>query len=114
MTVSELIEKTGWKRLSDGPDDTIASAYVCDLLSWAMAHVQPGTAWITVQAHLNVVAVAALTGCACVIIPESIDISEETLAAARSKGVTLISASCTSYGAALQLAQAGVGEVTEK
>jgi hypothetical protein len=112
MTVKELIQQTNWKVLSDGPDETISSAYICDLLSWVMAHAQSGTAWVTVQAHLNVVAVAALTGCACVIIPENIAVSEETLYAARDKDVTIISAPCSSYGAALVLSKLGIGEVT--
>lgn len=111
MTAHELIQKTDWKPLTDVTNETISSVYICDLLSWAMAHAQSGTAWITVQAHLNVVAVASLTGCACVIIPESISVSEETLSAAQAKGVTLISAPCSSYGAALTLGRLGIGEV---
>ena len=111
MTVKELTEKTGWKLLTDGLNEQITAGFVCDLLSWAMARVQTGTAWITVQAHVNVVAVAALTGCACVIIPENIAVSEEVLATARDKEVMLISAPCSSYGAALVLAQLGFGEV---
>jgi len=112
MTVKELIGQTDWKVLTEGTDDTISSAYICDLLSWVMAHAQSGTAWVTVQAHLNVVAVAALTGCACVIIPENIAVSEETITAASDKDVTIISAPCSSYGAALALSKLGIGEVT--
>ncbi len=112
MTVKELIQQTNWKVIAQGADETISSVYICDLLSWVMAHAQSGTAWVTVQAHLNVVAVAALSGCACVIIPENIAVSEDTLAAAREKGVTMIAAPCTSYGAALSLSKLGIGEVT--
>lgn len=112
MTVKELIQQTNWKALTQGPDEEVSSAYICDLLSWVIARAQSGTVWVTVQAHLNVVAVAALTGCACVIIPESIPVSEETLTAAQNKDVTIISASCSSYGAALTLSKLGIGEVT--
>ena len=111
MTTSELIQKTGWKPLTEADDETVSSAYICDLLSWVMAHAQIGTVWVTVQAHLNVVAVASLTGCACVVIPDNIAVSEETLAAARSKGVTILSAPCSSYGVALTLGSLGIGEV---
>ena len=111
MTVSELITKTGWQALTDINEETVSSGYVCDLLSWAMAHVQVGTAWITVQSHLNVVAVAQLTDCACVVVPEGIEVSEETLTAARSKGVCILSAPCSAYGAASQLLRLGIGEV---
>ena len=33
---------------------------VCDVLSWMLAHGQKDMAWITVQTHLNVIAVAVL------------------------------------------------------
>jgi hypothetical protein len=111
MTVQELIDKTGFKPLTEVADAEITSGYVCDMLSWVMARARFGTAWVTVQAHVNVVAVAALTGCACVIIPDSITISEETLAAARDKEVCFLSAPCTSYGAAAALHDLGVREV---
>ena len=112
MTVKELTEKTGWKALTDIANETVTSAYVCDMLSWAMAHVCAGTAWITVQAHLNVIAVSALTNCACVIVPENITVSDETLATAHEKGVCVLSAPCTSYGAAMALCRLGIGEVS--
>ena len=112
MTVQQFIENTGWHALTDVPETEITSAYVCDMLSWVMARAQFGTVWITVQAHVNVVAVAALTGCACVVIPDSITISDETLAAARNKDVCIISAPYTSYGAAAKLHDLGIGEVS--
>ncbi len=111
MTIQQLIEKTGWKALTAVQDAEITSGYVCDMLSWVMARAQFGTVWITVQAHVNVVAVAALTGCACVVISDNIAVSEETHFAARDKDVCIISAPCTSYGAAVALHELGVGEV---
>ncbi len=113
MTVQELIRRTGWQMLTQAADEAVTSGYVCDMLSWVMARAQAGTAWITVQAHVNVVAVAALTGCACVIVPDGINVSEETLSAAREKGVCLIAAPCTSFGAAAVLHDLGVGEVAQ-
>jgi len=111
MTVQEFVDKTGFKPLTRVADAEITSGYVCDMLSWVMARARFGTAWVTVQAHVNVVAVAALTGCACVIIPDSIAVSEETLSAARDKEVCILSAPCTSYGAAAKLHDLDVGEV---
>lgn len=111
MTVRELAAKTEWKVIAGSPDSEISSAYVCDLLSWVMAHGQQGTAWVTVQTHLNVVAVASLHEFSCVIIPENIQVSKEVIDAANEKGVCMLSARCTSYGAAITMAQAGIGEV---
>jgi len=111
ITVRHLIDRTSFKPLTPIPDAEITSGYVCDMLSWVMARACNGTAWVTVQSHINVVAVAALTGCACVIIPDNIEVSAETLAAAHSKDVCILSAPCTSYGVAAALHDLGVGEV---
>lgn len=111
MTVKQLTEKTGWNVIAGSPDGDVTSAYVCDLLSWVMAHGKQGTAWVTVQTHLNVVAVASLQEFSCVIIPENIAVSQDTINAANEKGVCLVTAACTSYGAAKALAALGVPEV---
>lgn len=111
MTVKELADKTGWKVLAGNPGKEISSAYVCDLLSWVMARGREGTAWITVQTHLNVIAVASLHEFSCVIIPDGIDVSAETVQAANDKDICLIGAKCTSYGAARALSDLGIGEV---
>jgi len=110
MKIQDLIENTGWKVLSGDDSAEITSAYICDLLSWVMAHAREGAAWVTVQAHLNVVAIASLLNLACVIVPEDIEIPEATLAVAREKGICMISAPCTSYGAAMVLCRLGVCE----
>ncbi len=110
MTVGKLLEETGWKVLSGTTDAEISSAYVCDLLSWVMAHAHEGAAWVTVQSHLNVIAIASLLNLACVIIPEDIEIPEGTLSVARDKGVCVLSAPCTAYGAAMVLHRLGVTE----
>ena len=41
-----------------------------------MARGKPGMAWVTVQTHLNVVAVASLHEMACIILPEDIRMDE--------------------------------------
>lgn len=112
MTVRELTQKTGWQPLTPVTDETIASAYVCDLLSLAMANARAGTAWVTIQSHVNVVAVASLTGCACVVVAGRVPVSDETLAAARARSVCMLSAPCAAYGAAVQLSRLGVGEAS--
>ncbi len=111
MTVKELTEKTGWEVIAGSPDGCVTSAYVCDLLSWVMAHGKPGMAWVTVQTHLNVIAVASLHEFSCVVVPENIEVSKETIDAANEKGVCILKACCTSYGVAKAMAALGVGEV---
>ena len=110
MTVQELIELTGAKDMTpDAPKDTkVTCGYSCDLLSWVMAHGKAGMAWITVQTHMNVIAVASLMEMAAVIIPEDIEMEEATLAKARDEDICVLQSSLTAYELCARMAQAGL------
>ena len=92
MTISELAEKIGANVVTPGVDLSreISSGYTCDLLSWVMAHGKEGMAWITVQTHMNVIAVATLHDMACVIIPEGIKVEEDVIKKADEEGVAVL------------------------
>lgn len=98
MTVKEIAQKLGCKIVNESEliNKQVTGVYACDLLSHAMAKVNQGDAWITVHTNLNVIAVASLTDCACVIIPESIDIEELTIERANEKAVVILSCSKSS------------------
>ena len=98
MKLSELIPLIDATVLADsGEDKEIECGYTCDLLSWVMAHGAPGMAWVTVQTHLNVIAVAVLSEMTCVILPENIEMEEESLNKARSEGMTVLKSPLTAY-----------------
>jgi len=98
VTVKELAQMLGYKIInkSDSINKKVTGVYACDLLSHAMAKVNEGDVWITVHTNLNVIAVASLTNCACVMIPENIDIEDQTVERANEKGVALLSCSKSS------------------
>lgn len=75
----------------------LSSVYSCDLLSRVMSKGKKNGMWITVLAHLNIVAVAQLVELACIVIPESIDIPPETIAKANEEGITIFSSPMTGY-----------------
>lgn len=113
MTINELIELISAKPLTKtDPGGLVSHGYVCDLLSWVMSHAAAKTAWITVQTHLNVVAVATLLDLACVIIPENITVDEKTLAKADEEGVVMLSSPKTAYEIAGLLYKLGVTELS--
>ncbi len=98
MKLSELVECIDATVLVESNEDTeISCGYTCDLLSWVMAHGAPGMAWVTVQTHLNVIAVAVLSEMACVILPENIDMEQESLNKARSEGMAVLKSPLTAY-----------------
>ena len=75
MTVQEVLELIEAKDMTPETDKSteVSCGYTCDLLSWVMAHGAAGMAWVTVQTHMKVIAVASLMEMAAVIIPEGIE-----------------------------------------
>jgi predicted transcriptional regulator len=74
MKVSELIEKLELKVYtgSIGLEREIIGGYVSDMLSDVMGFAQEGEVWVTLQNHMNVVAVASLKELACIILVKGI------------------------------------------
>ena len=111
ITAAELAKKMELKLLTDGVEEEkeVTDGYVCDLLSWVMARGEAGMAWVTVQTHLNVVAVACLHDFSCVVIPENIQVPEETVKKAQEEGIPLYSSPKTAYALGGILHELGVG-----
>ena len=109
MHVSDFVKLSGGKVLTGEYEDReIACGYTCDLLSHVMGKGQADMAWITVQAHMNVIAVAALLDFACVIIPEGLPVDETIIAKASSEDIIIISCEQTAFELVKLLADAGV------
>lgn len=109
MLVSEFVSLSGGRVLTgDYADRTIESGYTCDLLSHVMGRGQADMAWITVQAHMNVIAVAALLDFACVIIPEGLPVDETIVSKAAQEDIILISCGQSAYELVVLLAENGV------
>lgn len=87
----------------------VRNGCVCDLLSWVMTHGEKGAAWITVQTHLNVVAVACLHDFACVIVPEGIQVPELTVRKANEEHMPLLSSTLPAYSLCCGLCSLGIG-----
>ena len=94
-------------------DREITCGYTCDLLSWVMAHGEEGMAWVTVQTHMNVVAVAVLADMACVILPESIDMPQDSLNKASDEGLVILQSPLTAYAICGRMAAEHVPERAE-
>ncbi|MBR3974169.1 MAG: AraC family transcriptional regulator [Oscillospiraceae bacterium] len=109
MRVSDFVNLSGGKVLTGAYEDReIACGYTCDLLSHVMGNGQADMAWITVQAHMNVIAVAALLDFACVIIPEGLPVDATIIAKASQEDIIIISCEKTSYELVTLLAGSGV------
>ena len=99
MTINDFLELSGATLLTESVDTQreITCGYSCDLLSWVMSHGASGMAWITVQTHMNVIAVATLMDMACVIIPENIKVEQDIIEKAGGEDIALIASAKTAY-----------------
>lgn len=88
---------------------TTTGGYSSDLLSCVMAGAKKGNLWITLQAHLNIVAVAALNELAAIIITEGAQPDAVTIAKANQQGIILLSTPETSFQMNGQLWELGIG-----
>ena len=86
MKVTQLAELLDAKVVCPA-DREIACGYSCDLLSWVMAHGKQDMAWVTVQAHLNVIAVAVLADMSCVIAAEGVKVPPDAAAKRRGRPI---------------------------
>lgn len=75
----------------------VTGGYASDLLSCAMAGAGKGNVWVTLQGHLNVVAVASLNELAAVIVTEGKPVSADTASKAEEEGVVLLQTPLSSY-----------------
>ena len=111
MTLQEIIQKLEMTVLTE-PKDFInvqpSGGYASDLLSCVMAGAKPGNLWITLQAHINIVAVASLTDIAAIIITAGATPEADVIEKANSQGVTLLSSQLGSYQVAGQLWDLGL------
>ncbi len=110
MKVSEISEKLqlGIAAGAEGLANDVRRCYIGDLLSLAMARVEEGTVWITIQTNINIVAVASLAEAACIIIADGFVPDENTVGKANEVGVPVLTTDKTAYEVAKNLAELGI------
>jgi len=111
MNLHEIIEKLELKVLTapkDFSEITPSGGYASDLLSCVMAGAKVGNLWITLQAHINIVAVASLADVSAIIITEDAQPEPDVIEKANTQGVTLLSTGLGTYQVAGQLWDLGL------
>lgn len=104
MKLSELSNKLGLTLLtSDFEDRSVTGCYIGDLLSWVMGKAKSGDAWITIMNNINIVAVAALTDVACIILCEGVSADDEIIKKANSEGIVILKSDETAFELAKKL-----------
>lgn len=112
MNISDLAALEGLELAQpDYQDAPITSGYTSDLLSDVMANAPEDCVLITIQAHKNTVAVAALAGVRALVICHRRPLPADMLEAARNEGLAVFITPANQFEAScrIQAALAGTG-----
>lgn len=71
---------------------TVTGGYVSDLLSDVMGNAAEGEIWITLQSHLNVIAIASLKEISAVVLVKGIRPDARVVAKAEEEGIPILTA----------------------
>ncbi|MDR1006327.1 MAG: serine kinase [Bacteroidales bacterium] len=93
MTVDNLAKTLGLKVVcgEKGLQNEILGGYVSDLLSDVMGNAEQGQAWITLQVHKNIMAIASLKELACIIVVKGLIPNTETIEQSNEEGIPILS-----------------------
>lgn len=86
----------------------ITGATAGDLLSFIMGTAPEGAAWVTVQAHLNVAAVAVLKDLPLIIIASGRKAPEDLVERCKIENIAVMSVPETLYGTCIRLSELGL------
>ena len=110
MQVKEFVEKTGLKVYGsqEALEKEISGVFVGDLLSWVMGNCEANQVWITVQSHLNIVAVSALKEISCLVIAHGAEVEEETINKAVEENIAICTSDLSAYEICKKCAELGL------
>lgn len=99
MTVEELKKALNLSLIAGeaGLSREIKGGYVGDLLSFVMAHAKEEDVWVTVQGHMNTLAVAVMVGISAIILAEEVEIDEEVKKRANQEQIPVLGSKENSF-----------------
>ncbi|MDP2174258.1 MAG: hypothetical protein Q8J62_10845 [Candidatus Cloacimonadaceae bacterium] len=100
IKLSDYLHAVGGSNLTpaiDAEEIGITDGYVCDMLSDVMGSAKAGQAWITIMKHLNVVAVASMTGIPAIVFAKGGVPEAPVIEKALEEGICLITSALTPF-----------------
>ncbi|MBR4400529.1 MAG: serine kinase [Synergistes sp.] len=109
MTIGEICGFLGGEVQCTGdPGREITGAIAGDLLSFIMGAAKEGSLWITIQAHLNVAAVAVLKDLPLIIIASGRRAPDDLTERCASENIAVLSVPQSMYEVCAELARRGL------
>jgi hypothetical protein len=100
MNLNQIVEALDLKLITAPVDLSMVEptgGYTSDLLSCVMAGAPHHGIWVTLQAHANIIAVAALLELSAIIVTEGAAPEPSVIARANLEGITLLSTEKPSF-----------------
>ena len=104
MTLNELIARLNATLVVDKPDACLETVYTSDLLSDVMGHAGDATVLVTIQNHLNTIAVCTLVGVEAIVICHARPVPDDMKAAAEREGIAIVTTPLSQFAASVALA----------
>jgi predicted transcriptional regulator len=107
VNLSDVVETLSLEVMTgkDSLQNNVTGVYVSDLLSDVMGNSKEGNIWITLQIHLNIVAVAGLKNLSGIIIVGNRKLPEEVLQKAETEKILLMTTPMQAFEVAGKLYQ---------
>ena len=103
MKFAEIAERLGGKTVVENTDGEIAAAYTSDLLSDVMGHCGDESVLITIQNHLNAIAVCTLAGIEGIVLCHDRQPPDDMIEAAKREGIGIMTTSLSQFEASVKL-----------
>ncbi len=99
MKIKDIVELVSGTYITEcrQEEHDVTSGFVGDLLSVVMGKAEDNCAWVTIQSHINIVAVASLVGAPCIIVSEGYKVDEDARLKADEEDITIVSSKLSSY-----------------
>lgn len=109
MLIKDLNQLEDIKMVNAGDQDKkMEGIYIGDLLSIVMSKAEENQLWLTVQAHLNALAVATLVDMAGILFVEGTQVDDATLKRAEELNLPLYTTDLSAYEAVKKLIALGI------
>lgn len=110
MKLEEITNKIEFTKVTAyfGKERAVSGAYTSDLLSDVMANCKKDNVWITLQTHLNIIAVASLKELAAIIIVLDKEIDKDTLEKAEAENITILKTPMNAFQVSGKLYELGI------
>ena len=106
--LKDIVQQLNLKVVSGEIDREVSGGYSSDLLSDVIANAQKDNIWITLQIHINIIAVASLQELAGIILVNGREPEEATLKKAKKENIPILLTDLSTFEIVGKLYELGI------